>query len=155
LMNYTHGGDIYSSTISTLLGRGLTTDTLDRLGTFILPGVNAAGQPNNVQINNSDYYFTNVLFGPSELQIYDASTIRLQEVSFGYNVPKKTLEKTAFSGISFTISGNNLYYRAINTPKGANFDPNTSGTGVGNGVGFDFLNGPSARRYGFSVKLSF
>ena len=155
LMNYTHGGDIYSSTISTLLGRGLTTDTLDRLNTFILPGVNAAGQPNNVQINNSDYYFTNVLFGPSELQIYDASTIRLQEVSFGYNIPKKTLQNTAFSGISFTVSGNNLYYRAINTPKGANFDPNTSGTGVGNGIGFDFLNGPSARRYGFSVKLTF
>ena len=155
LMNYTHGGDIYSSTISTLLGRGLITETLDRENTFILPGVNAAGQPNNVQINNSDYYFTNVLFGPSELQVYDASTFRLQEVSLGYSIPKKSLDNTAFSNISFTISGNNLYYRAINTPKGANFDPNTSGTGVGNGIGFDFLNGPSARRYGFSVKLSF
>jgi TonB-linked SusC/RagA family outer membrane protein len=155
LINYTQGGDIYSSTISTLLGRGLIPETLDRENSFILPGVNQAGQPNNVQINNSDYYFTNVLFGPSELQVYDATTFRLQEVSLGYSLPKKTLENTAFSNISFALSGNNLYYRAINTPKGANFDPNTSGTGVGNGIGFDFLNGPSARRYGLSVKLSF
>ncbi len=155
LINYTKGGDVYSSTISTLLGRGLIEETVDREKTFILPGVNEAGQTNNVQINNSDYYFSNVLFGPSELQIYDATTIRLQEVSLGYSVPSKFLEKTAFSSISFKISGNNLYYRAINTPKGANFDPNTSGTGVGNGIGFDFLNGPSSKRYGFSVKLAF
>jgi TonB-linked SusC/RagA family outer membrane protein len=155
LINYTHGGDIYSSTISTLLGRGLIVETLDRERTFILPGVNQSGQPNNVQLNNSDYYFNNLLFGPSELQIYDASTIRLQEVSFGYSLPKKVLEKTPFGSVTFTLSGNNLYFRAINTPKGANFDPNTSGTGVGNGIGFDFLNGPSSRRYGFSVKATF
>ena len=155
LVNYTKGGDIYSSTISTLLGRGLIEETTDRERTFILPGVNQQGQPNNVQINNSDYYFNNVLFGPNELQIYDATTIRLQEVSLGYSLPSKFLEKTQFSSVSFTVSGNNLYYRAINTPKGANFDPNTSGTGVGNGVGFDYLNGPSSRKYGFSVKVTF
>ncbi|NHM06521.1 SusC/RagA family TonB-linked outer membrane protein [Flavobacterium sp. CYK-4] len=155
LVNYTKGGDVYSNTISTLLGRGLIEETVDRERTFILPGVNEAGQTNNVQINNSDYYFTNFAFGPSELQVYDATTIRLQEVSLGYNFPAKLLEKTAFSAVSFKVSGTNLYYRAINTPKGANFDPNTSGTGVGNGIGFDFLNGPSSKRYGFSLKISF
>lgn len=155
LVNYTHGGDIYSSTISTLLGRGLITETLDRENTFILPGVLANGQPNNIQINNSDYYFTNVLFGPSEMQIYDASTIRLQEVSLAYSLSQKNIDKTPFSNITFTLSGNNLYFRALNTPKGANFDPNTAGTGVGNGTGFDFLNGPSSRRFGFSVKATF
>jgi outer membrane receptor protein involved in Fe transport len=155
LINYTKGGDIYSNTISTLLGRGLIDETLDRERTFILPGVNEQGGVNTVQINNSDYYFTNFGFGPSELQIYDATTIRLQEVSLGYSVPAKFLERTAFSAISFRVSGNNLYYRAINTPESANFDPNTSGTGVGNGIGFDFLNGPSSKRYGFSLKVSF
>lgn len=155
LVNYTKGGDFYSSTISTLLGRGLIPETLDRERTFILPGVNQSGQTNNIQINNSDYYFTNILFGPSELQVYDATTIRLQEISLGYRLPAKWLEKTAFSNISFKASGYNMYYRAVNTPKGANFDPNTSGTGVGNGSGFDYLNGPSSRRYGLSVKIEF
>ncbi|WP_321540260.1 hypothetical protein [Flavobacterium piscinae] len=65
------------------------------------------------------------------------------------------VRKNIFGGLSFTLSGNNLWYEAINTPKGVNFDPNVAGTGVGNGRGFDYLNGPSSRRYGFSVKASF
>ncbi len=155
-LNYTQGGDIYSSTIATLLGRGLITETLDRENTFILPGVKQSdGTPNDVQINNSDYYFNNVLFGPSELQVYDATVIRLQEVSLGYSFPQKFLDRTPFGALSFTISGQNLWWDAINTPDGANFDPNVSGTGVGNGFGFDFLNGPSSRRYGFSLKATF
>jgi len=156
LFNWTHGGDIYSSTISTLLGRGLITETVDRLNTFILPGVQqSTGQPNDVQINNSSYYFSNILFGPNELQVYDGSVLRLQEVSLGYTLPKKMLEKTPFGSLTFTASGYNLWYDAYNTPKGANFDPNVIGTGVGNGRGFDYLNGPSSKRYGFSIKASF
>lgn len=154
-LNYTKGGDIYSSTISTLLGRGLIPETLNREDTFILPGLGPNGQPNNIQINNSDYYFTNVLFGPSELQVYDATTIRLQEISLAYSLPSKFLEGTPLGSLSLTLSGINLWYDAINTPDGARFDPNTSGTGVGNGFGFDFLNGPSSRRYGLSVKATF
>ncbi|WP_222982462.1 SusC/RagA family TonB-linked outer membrane protein [Flagellimonas meishanensis] len=153
--NYVHGGDVYSSTISTLLGRGLIPETTNRRESFILNGLGPNGQPNNVQINNSDFFFTNVLFGPSELQVYDATTIRLQEASFSYDIPKRFLDKTPLGGLTFTVSGFNLWYDAINTPNGANFDPNTSGTGVGNGFGFDFLNGPSSRRYGFSVKATF
>jgi len=158
-VNHTKGGDIYASTISVLLGRGLIVETEDRENTFILPGVNvdAAGNstPNQTQINNSQYYFSNILFGPSELQVYDGSVVRLQEVSFGYNVPKKYLEKTPFGSFSITASGFNLWYDAYNTPDGANFDPNVAGVGVGNGRGFDFLNGPSSKRYGVSVKASF
>jgi hypothetical protein len=155
LFNYTHGGDIYSRTASVLIGRGLTTDVVDRLNSFILPGVRADGTPNDVQINNSTFYFNNVLFGPDELGVFDASTVRLQEVSLGYSVPAKFLDKTPFGSLSFTLSGFNMWYEAINIPKGTNFDPNVAGIGIGNGRGFDYLNGPSSRRYGFSVKASF
>ncbi|WP_420400750.1 SusC/RagA family TonB-linked outer membrane protein [Flagellimonas sp.] len=154
--NWTQGGDIWSSTISTLLGRGLIVETLDRENTFVLPGVQQSdGRVNDVQINNSDYYFNNILGNISELQVFDATVLRLQEVTLGYALPKKFLEDTPFGSLSFTVSGFNLWYDAINTPDGANFDPNTSGTGVGNGFGFEFLNGPSSRRYGFSVKATF
>lgn len=155
LINYTQGGDMYSQTISTLLGRGLTTDTEDRLNTFVLPGVKADGSANDIQVNNSDYYFQNIIGGADEMKIYDATVIRLSEISFGYNLPSKMLEKTPFGSLSLTVSGNNLYYNAINTPKGINFDPNVAGLGVGNGKGFDHLNGPTAKRYGFSIKASF
>ncbi|MGW9684445.1 SusC/RagA family TonB-linked outer membrane protein [Flagellimonas sp. 2504JD1-5] len=153
--NYTQGGDIYSQTIATLLGRGLIPETLNREDTYILEGVDLNGNPNRVQLNNSQYFFNNLLFGQSESKIYDATTIRLQEASLSYSVPKKFLEKTPFGQLVFTASGQNLWFRAVNTPKGANLDPNTSGTGVGNGFGFDFINGPSSRRYGFSLKASF
>lgn len=155
-INHISGGDMMSSTIATLLGRGLITETLDRENTFILPGVNqTTGLPNVQQINNSTYYFNNVLFGPAELKVYDASVIRLQELSLAYNFPAKYLDKTPLGALSITLQGNNLWFDAYNMPDGANFDPNVQGAGIGNAQGFDFINGPSARRYGLSLKATF
>ncbi|TVZ56980.1 TonB-linked SusC/RagA family outer membrane protein [Lutibacter sp. Hel_I_33_5] len=151
--NHTKGGDIATTTVATLLGRGLIVK--DRKNTFVLPGVNAAGNTNTTQINNSQYYFSNLLFGPKELTIYDGSVLRLQEVSLSYSLPKNVLDRTPFGAVSLTASGFNLWYDAYNTPDDANFDPNVAGVGVGNGRGFDYLNGPSSRRFGLSVKLSF
>ena len=154
-ISYRHGGDVYANTISALVGRGLTTDTEDRVSTFILPGVKTDGSVNDIQINNSDYYFTNVAFGPSELQVYDGSTLRLREMRLGYNVPSKALDKTPFGSLSFTVSGQNLWFKGINVPEGVNFDPENLGVGVGNALGFDFINSPGSRRYGMSVKATF
>lgn len=154
-IGHTKGGDILSSTVATLLGRGLIVETQDRENTYILPGVTADGSPNTTQINNSTYFFTNLLFGPTETRIYDASVVRLQELSLGYTFPAKALERTPFGSITITAQGFNLWYDAYNTPDGANFDPNVAGVGIGNGRGFDFINGPSSRRYGFSIKASF
>jgi TonB-linked SusC/RagA family outer membrane protein len=152
-MSHTSGGDIASSTVATLLGRGGIVE--DRKNTFILPGVLEDGSPNNLQINNSSYYFNNVLFGPKELSIYDGSVIRLQEISLGYSFPQDMLDKTPFGSLSITATGFNLWYDAYNVPDATNFDPNVAGTGVGNGRGFDYLNGPSSKRYGISLKASF
>lgn len=160
LVTHQSGGDIYSETIATLLGRGLTTDTQDRLGTYILPGVNVDDDgvvtgANTTNINNANFYFNNTFDAPDELKVYDGSIIRLQEVSLGYSFPAKMLEKTPFGSFSIKVSGNNLWYDAYNTPEGTNFDSNIAGLGVGNGRGFDYLNGPSSKRYGFSVKATF
>ncbi|WP_339842236.1 SusC/RagA family TonB-linked outer membrane protein [uncultured Maribacter sp.] len=155
-ISHIKGGDIVSNTIGTLLGRGLITETLDRENTYILPGVSqSTGEVNNKQINNSTYYFNNILFGPTELKVYDASVVRLQELSLGYTFPAKSLERTPFGSLTITAQGFNLWYDAYNTPKGANFDPNIQGAGVGNSQGFDFINGPSSRRYGISIKATF
>ncbi|WP_350293612.1 SusC/RagA family TonB-linked outer membrane protein [uncultured Croceitalea sp.] len=163
-INHVKGGDILSSTVAVLLGRGLITETANRENTYILPGfeqnsvdagTGIATEVNNRQINNSTYYFNNLLFGPTETRIYDASVIRLQEVSLGYSFPSKFLDKTPFGSLTLTAQGFNLWYDAYNTPKGANFDPNVQGVGVGNGRGFDFINGPSSRRYGISLKATF
>ena len=153
-ISHVSGGEMYSQTIGTLLGRGLLVP--DRRDSFIVPGVLENGQPNNIQIDNSSYYFDNIGFSAqNEAIIFDASVIRLSEISLSYNMPKKWLENTPFGSLSVTAAGYNLWYDAYNTPDDANFDPNVAGIGVGNGRGFDYLNGPSSKRYGLSVKATF
>jgi len=156
LFTWRQGGDIYAQTVQTLLGRGVINDDgVDRANSFILPGVNPQGQPNTTQINNSTYYFSNVLYGPAELGVYDATVFKLQEVALSYNLSKKSLENTPFGSVSFTLTGNNLWFYTPNLPQNANFDPSMAGLGVGNGSGFEYLNAPNARRFGVSLKVQF
>ena len=111
---------------------------------------------NEVQINNSQFYFDNGFASAAdELNVYDASVLRLQEVTLGYSLPSKFLDRTPFGSVTFKVSGFNLWYDAYNTPDGINFDPNTTGLGAGNGQGFEFLTGPSSKRYGFTVNATF
>ena len=61
-------------------------------------------------------------FGSSDISdrfLKDASYIRLRNVQIGYNVPKKFLNKTFISDMSFTLQGENLY----NFTKWQGFDP--------------------------------
>ena len=155
LFNATIGGDMYSSYMMTLLGRGQTIDTVDRELPYVLPGVLSDGSPNNKQIDNATTYFGNLIVGPDELRTWDASVLRLSEVSLTYDVPKKWLDSTPFGAASITAQGFNLWYDAYNTPEGTNYDPNIAGLGVGNGSGFEYFNGVSAKRMGVSVKLTF
>jgi TonB-linked SusC/RagA family outer membrane protein len=155
LFNATIGGDMQSSFIMTLLGRGITTDTVDRELPYILPGVLADGSPNNKQIDNATTYFGNLILGADELRVWDASVLRLSEVSLTYDLPSKWLESTPFGAVSIAAQGFNLWYDAYNTPEGTNYDPNIAGLGVGNGSGFEYFNGVSARRYGVSLKFTF
>jgi outer membrane receptor protein involved in Fe transport len=155
LFNATIGGDMYSSYMMTLLGRGQTIDTVDRELPYILPGVLSDGSVNNKMIDNATTYFGNLIVGPDELRTWDASVLRLSEISLSYDVPKKWLDRTPFGAASLTAQGFNLWYDAYNTPEGTNYDPNIAGLGVGNGGGFEYFNGVSAKKYGVSLKLTF
>jgi TonB-linked SusC/RagA family outer membrane protein len=157
--DYTKGGDMLAYTPGTVIGRGLTKDTdFDRLSPLILPGVNrATGKPNDVQISASAAYFNNLsgFFGTADIITYDASCIRLREASLSYQVPASVLSRSPFGGISVTFSGQNLWYNAFNFPKYVRFDPETSSLGVSNVRGLEYLTGPTSRRYGVSVRLTF
>jgi len=156
-LDYRRGGDIYSETVNTLIGRGITEDTnIDRMQTFVMPGVLADGTPNDIQINATNAYFNN--FGsqaPSEINVIDGTTIRLREIALTYALPGKWMEKTFFSGIDISIVGQNIWFNAVNFPEHVNFDTDMLSLGVGNGLGFDFITGPSSTRYGASIKVSF
>ena len=162
LINYVQGGDIFSSTVTGMIGRGVTTDTEDRVQTFIFPGVQNTGTNDNPvwvenlqQVVNSTYYFNNIMGGPDELRVIDGTAVRLQEIGLSYSLPTSVLDNTPFGAVRIGVQGFNLWYKAVNAPDGVNFDPNAAGLGVGNGQGFDYLNAPSSKRYGFNVRLSF
>lgn len=153
---YIHGGDIYSSTVQSLLARGNTIDTdVDRYVPIVMPNaVKDDGTPNDIQTYMGDTFF-DAYFGADEGGVFDATVIRLREVSLAYVFPKKFLDKTPFGRLGITISGENLFYNAPNFPVGINFDPEVSSVGVGNSRGFDFRTAPTAKKYGITLNATF
>lgn len=156
--DFTKGGKMLAYTPGTLVGRGLTKDTeFDRLLPWILPGVKADGTPNDIQTSTSEIYFSNMsgFFGLADLITYDATVIRLREASLSYSLPSTLLSKTPFGSIQLSVSGRNLFYYAPNFPKYTNFDPETSSLGVSNVRGLEYLSGPTSRRIGVSLRVTF
>ena len=155
--DYTHGGDIISYSSGSVIGRGLSKDTdFDRQNMLILPGVRQDGTPNDVMTSASQAYFTNLSgFFATDVIVYDASVIRLREASLSYSLPASVLSKSPFGALSITFSGQNLWYNAPNTPEFVNLDPETSSLGVGNSRGLEYLTGPTSKRYGVSVRVTF
>lgn len=165
MMEYRHKGVIYSNTVTATLARGVTKDPVaDREMTFIMPGVrqdgtNADGSPryipNDYQITASDYFFSGYQGATDEPNVFDGSMVRLREVSLSYALPNTLMSKTPFKRASLALSGTNLWFLALNFPPNMNFDVDVLGTGVGNGLGFDFVTGPSSKRLGGTLTLTF
>ena len=102
-----------------------------------------------------DRAYFNTYLGAAEQFLYDATVVRLRELSLSYSVSRARLEKTPFGGIQITISGQNLFHYAPNFPDGSNYDPETSSGGVGKTRGFEFMTGPQTRRMGATLKVTF
>jgi TonB-linked SusC/RagA family outer membrane protein len=158
-VEYVHGGDIFSYSAATLVGRGVAKD-LEEFNPelpIILPGVLADGRPNNIPVPASTVFFGNTIIGggPDDRGIFDATRIRIREVALSYSLPKRLLGNSVVQGVDISVVGNNLWFRAVNTPKYSKVDADRVAFGTGNGFGFDFLGGPSARRVGMNVKVSF
>ncbi len=162
---YIDGSSIYSSTVQALLARGNTVDTdVDRNIPLVMPnsvkqqGTDDNGNPvyveNDIQTYIGDSFFRAYFFA-NEGGVFDATVIRLREVSLSYVLPKEWLENTPFGTLGLTLSGENLWYDAPNFPEGINFDPEISSTGVGNGRGFDFRTAPTVKKYGATLNLTF
>ena len=166
----TKGGDIYSVTVNTLLGRGVTQDTQDREHTWVIPGyygdantgkpiLDASGNKiaNTIQVTTNDLYFGNsfAINGQTEFSVYDATVYRFRELTFGYDFNKKLLAKTPFGSATISFSAYNLWFYAPNIPKHTNFDPETNSYGSTSTQGIELSAAPSTRRLGVNLKLTF
>lgn len=167
LMEMRYGSDIYSSTIQNMMFRGVTTDTEDREKIVILDGyvgdptnfvplTNGEGEKivNNTQLNMNALYF-NAYSAADEFFVFDATYLRLREITLAYRLPKAWLGKTPFGSAQISVSGRNLWLYTPGIPKGTNFDPESNTFGATNQQGFEFTNAPTARRYGINLSLTF
>jgi len=173
LIDYRHGGDIWSNSIISMLGRGVTKDTEDREVPQVVPGV--YGDPNTLEpirtaegnkIQNTTQITTNDLYfavsggdgfginSSDEWGVFDATIFRIRELGISYKFPKSVLSKTPFGSATISVTGRNLFYNAPGVPKHSNFDPESNSFGATNTQGIEYANPPSIRRYGVNLRFT-
>jgi TonB-linked SusC/RagA family outer membrane protein len=159
-MDFVKGGQIFSFSAATLIGRGVSKELEDFNPQLpvILPGVSKeTGKVNDIPMPASGVFFGNTIIGggANDRGIYDATRARLREVALRFDLPKSILGESAIKGVNVSITGNNVWFKAFNTVASSKVDADRTPFGTGNGAGFDFLGGPSASRYGANVKITF
>jgi len=174
LFDLTMGGDLYSVTTNLLLGRGVTKDTRDRETSWVIDGVYGdpnthlpvmiGGKPvrNQTRITTNDLFFapggSSATFGinsATEFNVYDATVYHLRELTLGYEIPKKFVQRLGFSAASISLSGHNLWHLAPNFPKYTNFDPEVNSYGASSLLGMEFSAAPTTRRMGINLNVTF
>ncbi|MBA4053707.1 MAG: SusC/RagA family TonB-linked outer membrane protein, partial [Marivirga sp.] len=166
--DYVDGGQTLSYSAATMVGRGVAKDleSFDPTLPLILPGVREVTDgsgvvtgytPNTIPLTTAGVFFGNSIIGEGAYDrgIYDATRVRFREISLAYSLPVSLVSKMKLKGINVSLVGNNLWWRAINAPKYSHADFDRTAFGTNNGAGFDYLGGPSARRYGVNIKVTF
>lgn len=137
------GGVAISKTQSVMDYYGISQTTADaRDRGYVL--INGMKSPNVKEY----YQVLGANDGVMSQYVYDATNIRLSELSFGYDFP---VQKWCnwLKGLNLSLVGHNL----LMIYKKAPFDPEmTSSTGTYN-QGIDYFMQPSVRSFGFSVKI--
>jgi hypothetical protein len=83
--------------------------------------------------------------------VYDASFVKLRQITFGYDLPSSLLSKTPFKTLQLSFVARNLAILHKNTP---NIDPESSYTNSSS-QGLDYFGMPATRTFGFNVRATF
>ncbi|MBD2714771.1 SusC/RagA family TonB-linked outer membrane protein [Microvirga sp. STR05] len=169
LVDIRNGGQIFSLDRSYGLDTGLSPETaglndlgnpsrnsLDDGGGVIFPGVQADGSVNTVRADNSTedgstaYGFVH---NPAAAFVYDASFVKLREVSLTYSFPKSLVSKVGgVKGVDFSIVGRNLWIISKNLPYA---DPEDAVSSGNFGQGYSTGSYPAVRTLGANLRFSF
>ncbi len=146
------GGDIVSVTESIAAAVGNAKITEDRKD-FVFAGVTETGAANTKSITTEQFYSAvGGRYGVAEEFVYDASYVKLRELSLGYNIPKSFLTKSGITSAKLSIVGRNLFYLQNNlpgtTPEGGN-DRSLSSKA------YDLASQPLTRTVGFNLSIKF
>lgn len=152
LFDFQKGGQIVSLTAGSLRSGGTLKETaVDRDIPRIFPGViqTADGKyiPNYIQIPAQLYWRS---FGSqSDLNVYDATTFRLREISLGYDL-NKNLTGKSIKGIRLGVFARNVFFVSPNSP----IDPAVNTAGAGNIRGLELQSAPNVSTYGANLNIS-
>jgi TonB-linked SusC/RagA family outer membrane protein len=182
LFDMTKGGDFYSETIQSMLGRGVTRDTEDREKNRVITGiygnpvpvtgadglnryvpmlVNGKTVPNQTRVTTNDLFFTQgtgasfATNGAFEYSVFDGTVYRLREIVLAYNLPAKLVSRAKLTNVTVSFSGRNVWYYAPNVPKYTNFDPDINSVVAAGTQGVETGGAPSTRRYGVNLNVTF
>ncbi len=168
LVDLKKGGTLYSRSYSLMLVNGVAAETLNGRDDYykhsVIFGESSSelsggalvdayfedGTKNNKYISPQSYEYVRPNF--AEFATFDASYIKLRELTIGYNLPQKLLVKTPVKQARISLAGRNLAIFHRNTPRG--IDPEATSTS-GNGQGIENGSLPPNAIYGFNLNLTF
>ena len=141
------GGVVTSSTQAIMDRFGVSKASADArdAGGVLIPGQGG-------RIDTKYYYSLVGANGDSNLAgyyTYDATNVRLQQLTLGYSLPSK-LFKGTIKGLTLTLIANNVWMIYNKAPFDPELTPSTGTYGIGN----DYFMQPSLRSFGASIKLS-
>jgi TonB-linked SusC/RagA family outer membrane protein len=160
LVDVRMGGDIYDEGTGTARWTGQYAETaLGREEGVIGQGVRevTAADGSKSYIPNDIIVTANQLYGYSnprnyhESAIFDASYVKLREVTLGYTFSPSLLKKVKIQSAKISLVGRNVWMIFKNTP---HIDPEIDAKG-GNAQGFGYGELPSSRSIGANLSLSF
>lgn len=151
------GGDIHSMTYAWGRYAGTLEETLiGREGGLVGEGVMSDGNggyvPNNVVVPAKSFNQASYSNSIESSAIFDASYVKLRQVTLGYSIPSRLLENTPIQSLKFSVVGRNL---AILYKKAPHIDPETGFSSANGEQGQEFGQYPSSRNIGFNINLKF
>ena len=176
LVDIQHGGDIYSLDMYYGMSSGLYPETVIKndlgnpvrdpitsdatSGGYIIKGVNVireddgsiiSSTQNTTRVDATTSDGWGYAVEPHKAFIYDASYVKLREVTLSYSLPSALLKNTFIRGAAVGFTGSNLWILHKNLPYA---DPE-SGLSAGNIQGYSIGSLPSTRDFSFNVKINF
>lgn len=147
LVDCRYGGRLLSQTMADLDSYGVTKATADARdrGYVTLEG-------RRIEDVKGFYKLVGGRAGVTEYYMYDATNIRLREMSLSYALPKQLVRRTrVFSAVSVSLVARNLFFIYNASP----FDPDLVLSTGNDNQGIDVYGMPTVRSVGFNIKLEF
>ncbi|MBI9065737.1 MAG: SusC/RagA family TonB-linked outer membrane protein [Salinivirgaceae bacterium] len=154
------GGEVYSMTNAWGQYAGILEETMYGRETGVVgEGVKNIGTDsdpvyvkNDVVVPAETFNKTTYGDGIVETSVFDASYVKLRQLTLGYNLPKQWFEGTGISGLNVSVVARNVAILFRNAP---HIDPETGFSSENAEQGQEFGQLASARSIGFSLNLKF